>query len=277
MKKLFLFLFLIFSSFINSYSQCPTASFYVTDYSSTCPPLADTLHDNSINVLVGATYYYDFGDGAYSSLQSPLHIYGFAGTFYPKLIVTNPGGCADTFQLQTPISIGGSIFLLPLLVTPDSGCSPLAVTFQINSNAVSIVLETGDSIFSTSDSIINYVYTNPGTYYPLVLLNDGLCSYSHQIDSVVVLNCTDIKSITAMDFTFYPNPATSSINISSSGLPGAYSLKIYNLLGQQVKHEQHNFSDLENYKINVAELPTGYYQLLLSNNKDSFSRGYVKE
>jgi len=62
----------------------------------------NTSHDNGGSPIV--SYYWEFGDGAVSSLQHPTHTYETAGGYEVRLTVTNACNCASTYV--RPVEIG---------------------------------------------------------------------------------------------------------------------------------------------------------------------------
>jgi gliding motility-associated-like protein len=74
---------------VKVYTQA-IASFSHVD--SGCSPLTTFFQDNSKHAT---SWFWDFGDGQYSSQKNPEHIYTDAGEFTVKLRVTNPAGCSD--------------------------------------------------------------------------------------------------------------------------------------------------------------------------------------
>jgi len=68
----------------------PTAAFNYTQSS-------DTVFCNDLSVgYLPLTYNWNFGDGATSTLQDPVHIYPFGNTYNICLYVTSSFGCMDT-------------------------------------------------------------------------------------------------------------------------------------------------------------------------------------
>lgn len=194
MKKNFLLLVTVFSfSCVIGFAQCPNAGFTAIEYASTCPPLFDSLINSSTNVLAGASFDYYFGDGQNSSLPDPAHVYSYNGTFYPTLIVTNPGGCADTFISPDPVIVDGPE-IQSETVTPVIGNIPLAVNFQLVSNSVSFVWDFGDGSPLQYDSLsVTHLYSTPGIYHPKVLITDGIgCMYFFILDSVNACICPQL-------------------------------------------------------------------------------------
>ena len=72
------------------------------------------------------------------------------------------------------------------------------------------------------------------------------------------------------DFVAYPNPAVHKITLSSTNIPdGGYTVRIFNLLGQDAYREVHKFKGQEVIDINVAFLKRGsyFYSILDSKGK----------
>jgi hypothetical protein len=80
------------------------------------------------------SWYWDFGDGTFSSVENPAHIYSSGGRYTPMLIVANACGCTDTFRTVIKVSTtAGPYISCPSIVCdrqqatytiPDDGCSP---------------------------------------------------------------------------------------------------------------------------------------------------------
>ncbi len=90
-----------------------------------CPP-PSTLQLTS-SAPPGTTYAWDFGIGT-STLANPTVTYTTTGVKTITLITTTPFGCKDTVTKTD--TIYNSIFTIE--ATPDSGCAPLDVEFDIS-------------------------------------------------------------------------------------------------------------------------------------------------
>lgn len=144
------------------------ALFNMSDSFGTCPPLFINFTNQS---PIYSTSVWSFGDGATSSDTAPSHFYTLPGTFIAKLVITVPGGCADSstkiIRLQGP---SGSFSY-----NPFSGCDPLTVNFTATSaNTASYVWDfnNGQTMNSSSPNM-SYTYNLPGKYLPRVILEDG--------------------------------------------------------------------------------------------------------
>ena len=126
------------------------------------------------------TYFWDFGDGTTSTLQSPIHNYN-SGRFTVNLVVSN-GFCTDTLNMIDYIEVGA-------VVAPDfttnitSGCKDLSVQFtDLSTIGVdSWLWDFGDGNTSTQQNP-TYVYTNAGIYDVTLRTSvGGICIASETI------------------------------------------------------------------------------------------------
>ncbi len=87
------------------YISPPTVGFEVF---ANCAGGATVFLDNSLNVLPGALYAWDFeNDGIINSTQSSFvaHIYQEPGSYLAKLTITNPGGCSQTALVSVFVEV----------------------------------------------------------------------------------------------------------------------------------------------------------------------------
>ncbi len=125
-----------------------------------CAPMAVTFTNNSTGA---GSYAWDFGDGETSTAFSPQHTYVNTSFFLDihtvTLIATSPAGCSDTASM--------TIMVYPtpdftLVATPDSGCSPLTVTFPSVVGAVTYQWDFGDGATGNGPSPV-HTYVNSTT------------------------------------------------------------------------------------------------------------------
>ena len=134
-----------------------------------CAPLLVTFSDSSASNVV--SWFWDFGDNTSSVLQNPSHLYTVAGEFDITLVITDNKGCKDTLLKPAFIDIDGPSGTFVL--APDSGCAPMEVTFVASAiNTVNYTWDFGDGSLGTGDSV-THTY-NAGTYFPILVLDDGL-------------------------------------------------------------------------------------------------------
>jgi PKD repeat protein len=119
---------------------------------------------------------WSFGDGTYSTIQNPTHIYTNLQTYYPGLAAANAYGL-------TPASSGPAINVenptVQFSVSPSNSVSRLTAAFKspsVDSIGVSIkgwVWNFGDGTFGTGQNP-SHIYTNLGTYYPALTVTNAV-------------------------------------------------------------------------------------------------------
>ena len=77
---------------------------------SGCVPLAVNFTDES-NPLSGnmQSWFWDFGDGTFDTIQNPSHLYKLADTFNVTLIATNSFGCTESFQKTSYVAVAAQV------------------------------------------------------------------------------------------------------------------------------------------------------------------------
>lgn len=142
-----------------------------------CSPLLVTFTDSSTGNPTG--WYWDFGNGATSTLKNPSTTYFATGNFTVSLTVTYADG---TKSVTYPNFV--TIYQKPVVnfVASDSvGCSPLLAQFTENASVgvgtrnVNWLWDFGDGTQSTEQNPVKR-YTDPGTYtISLRVTNDKGC------------------------------------------------------------------------------------------------------
>lgn len=102
-------------------SASPVASFTTAPVCFNNKPTA--FKDLSAGNATISSWQWDFGDGTGSTQQDPSHLYGQAGTFTVKLVVTNSSGCKDSIQaiaVVNPVPIPSFSFVAAC--KNDSAC-----------------------------------------------------------------------------------------------------------------------------------------------------------
>lgn len=147
----------------------PTAQFTPFPTFAFCPPLMVNFNNQSVGA---ASYLWDFGDGSFSSLQTPSHIYTQSGTYTIRLIAYNANGCADTIIQNNVIQILGPVGNFTFTPTTP-GCAPHQVEFTSNaSGATTYTWDFGDGFFGTNVNEA-HSYQDPGSYVPLLIISDN--------------------------------------------------------------------------------------------------------
>lgn len=131
----------------------------------------------SNDVIVG--YAWDFGDGATSTQQNPVHYYTASGLYHPQLIVTTLTGCRDTLTQPTPMRIVASP-QAGIGASPN-GCAPLTASFSANllvpdTSAMNWQWTFGNGAVSNLQSPLPQLFNVAGSYaVQLIATNSSGC------------------------------------------------------------------------------------------------------
>ncbi len=166
-----------------------------------------------------------------------------------------------TADLQWSKQLPASSFHSPLIIHDK--------VFDLNTSKVDLYVHditTGDSVYT-----IKLLYMRL-TNSPLIVGGNRL--YAGGVGSVMALSSTtsDIASISKgnLEFNLYPNPATYIINMTVS-FPETnhYSLSVYNLIGQRVKHVElgKRSSDNNHFEVPIQDLADGMYFVTVRSDR----------
>jgi len=178
----------------------PTAAF-TSNAILDCAPLIVSFTENSIGAL---SYAWDFGDSSGSNLPNPTHIFQnqslFITNYTVDLVITSNNGCTDTASQVV------TVYPEPIFgfsSNPDSGCSPLVVSFPSVIGAVTYLWDFDDGTTGTGPTPV-HTFTNTTT-------NDSV--YNVQLIATSGFGCSDT---TLGPIIVHPNPASiisSDINV----------------------------------------------------------------
>jgi len=169
-------------------STSDTADFMVHLSNGDCPPVtADFIDESKFSTPGAHQWYWDFGDGSFSTLENPKKVYYVPGTFTVTLKITDNLGCTSMISMPDIVKIKGPIGKYSF--DPNSGCRPVTVHFEANSNtATKFEWDFGDGSPFNHNDTVTHVYNNPGTYAPSIIIGDNSCSYGlPPIGDIIVL------------------------------------------------------------------------------------------
>jgi PKD repeat protein len=127
-------------------------------------PLSVLFTDRSAGLVT--SWLWDFGDGALSSAQHPVHAYTAQGSYTVKLTVGGPLGRDELTRVRQVAAVGsGSPPVADFLCSPSSGEATLLVRFQDLSTggATAWLWDFGDGSTSTSSSP-EHAFASVGTF-----------------------------------------------------------------------------------------------------------------
>ncbi len=172
----------------------PNASFTMSGNYSACPVFNDFF---TFTGHYATTYAWDFNDGGISQKQNPVNGYALPGDYWPRLVVTSPGGCIALSDSQH-VHIDGPVGTFSY-APPYAACDSLTVNFQVTTtNVVSFVWTPGDGSApqTTPTPMFTYKYTKPGQWSPFVTITDAAGCKLNKIGQ----NLINIDSISKVNY-----------------------------------------------------------------------------
>lgn len=209
---------------LTAYAQTPTAAFTGSPVSG-CSPLVVNFKDASTGNPI--TYFWDFGNGATSTLKDPSTTYFIPGKYTVKLTVTNAAG-ANTKTETDFVTVYGKPVVL--FTGNDSvGCYPFPVRFTDLSIAStgtvnnSWVWDFGDGSNGATVQNPQNTYLNSGSYtVSLTVKNDKGCFATFTKPQYIKLNGGVRPDFTFTQPAVCRTPITIGFTNASTG-PGTLS------------------------------------------------------
>ncbi|MBS3913675.1 MAG: PKD domain-containing protein [Bacteroidetes bacterium] len=137
-----------------------------------CPPVTVQFQDSSFSFNNPIEqWWWDFGDGATSTIKNPVHTYLGTGKYTVTLRVKNFVGCFATDSFPAFIDVKGPKG--KITTGSDSGCSPWKVQFKTTAKYLKdVVWDYGDGTIGNG-VISNHVFATSGSYRPSAILEDS--------------------------------------------------------------------------------------------------------
>lgn len=182
-----------------------------TQPTSCTAPVTIAFTNNSTGPPV-LSYFWDFGDGNFSTATNPVNTYLSNGSFIVTLITTSSAGCVDTMR-SNPILVGGFI---TSFTAPSGICVNETATFTNTSSPTpnSSSWTFGDG--GTANSInATHSYSVPGTY--TVWLYNTFSSCVDSISQIITVNPRPVADFTAPVTSRCGPPLTVNFQDLSSG------------------------------------------------------------
>ena len=160
----------------------------------TSAPISFFAEGNNGNV---ETYFWDFGDGNFSSDQNPEHKYENEGKYSICLTLSDSRGCEKTICKENIVAIiDPKAFFAgdPLFAT----CPPLLTNFQnASEDAIKYIWNFGDNSGRSENESPSHVYTSPGRYDVMLIAQ----STSKCFDTLLIEEYVRVEGPSG-DFTF---------------------------------------------------------------------------
>ena len=181
----------------------PVANFNATPTDGVAPL---SVQFNDLSTGVPVNWNWSFGDGNFSNLQSPLHLYAYPGLFTVSLNASNSAG-SNTFTRTDYINVSSSTIppTAAFTGTPTSGVVPLSIQFNDLSTGAPVNWNWsfGDGNFSNLQSPL-HLYAYPGLF--TVSLNASNSAGSNTFTRTNYITVLATPTITPTQPTIIPTP-----------------------------------------------------------------------
>lgn len=218
----------------------------------------DLLYDYQGSIYFNA---YSLDNGVSESLYLPMMNISAINTPALKFDLAHArysSSSKEKLQVKVSTDCGSTWSTVYNKTDPDLATAGIS-TSQFIPNASQWRTETIDlsGISNRENVIVKFVFTSG--YGNIVW-----------IDNVKIVNATGIEEIAEGEINIYPNPATSTLRISSSEMIN--EVAIYNLQGQLIQTENGNVQSL-----NISNLAPGSYIARIVTENGITNKRFIKE
>ncbi|MEI6059808.1 MAG: DNRLRE domain-containing protein [Bacteroidota bacterium] len=235
------------------YTECS----FPTNYTYSTENLTCSFHDTT---SVSISWFWDFGDGYFSNLRNPIHVFSSEGLYSVFLIVGNSCG-TDTICNEVSLCKAS---------VPDFGyynTNDRLVEFNDSSlNAASWFWNFGDGFYSDMQNPLHY-FNNYGTY-EVCLITANAC-ITDTVCKIVQVQPNGIKALQEWNIRIFPNPSDKDFTIEFPEKSGIYHISAVDVSGKVV------YTAVKPEDESVVILPAlkaGVYTLFMNNA--TFARTY---
>jgi PKD repeat protein len=242
-------------------------------YTTCDPPVAEwsyTVNDDVVHFADSSSasafsWFWDFGDGYFSSVRNPVHQYATFGKYPVCLKVTDSCGTATRCD---------TVIFCPSLNTSFSsaitGFSAVFTDLSVNPNRW--FWSFGDGFYSDLQHPM-HVFNAPGTYYVCLTSGDN-CTSGSYCDSVQIFP-SGIHDLYGGDFLVYPVPAKDKIFIvTKTAGPEPSLLQVMDMTGIVLIERQVALME-SGTQIDVSHLAPGQYVLKISRDNKVIVRKFI--
>ena len=182
------------------------------------------------------------------------------GSTSNSISVTSSGSYSVTYTDGNNCSVTSSPFVVTVNSLPTVTQTPIS---EVCLYAAPVSLSGGSPAGGTysGNGVTNNTFdpftAGIGTHTITYSYTDGNgCMGSASVD-VIVVDCNGLSLLEGVEFTIYPNPSSTEVNIESDGVNMDY-IEIYDLAGKLILEENVNNKSV---KVDVNSLSSGVYNL----------------
>lgn len=271
------------SSTNSTYTVTQPGTYWVTVSNATCTA-TDTIHvgiefnivqamndtfvcKNSTVILQAPLGFasYSWNNGTTNSILST----NIGGTFIVN--ITSNGGCSftDTVVVQgLPYNVPIATFTWDSLSVSGNVYTVQFINAFMGGN-LSYSWDFGNGTTSNQQNPI--VTLDCGVLYPVSLILTNQCGIDTFTDSVQYICALGIENVdkNVLPFIAFPQPAQQHISIEYQvSTPSAANLKLYNILGENIREWNFPPNDLtNNFLLDIKDISEGLYYLILITEK----------
>lgn len=199
------------------------------------------------------SFLWDFGDGSYSTLQSPTHIYPENDTY--NITLTATSACGDIIW-DSAITQNFDEISADFEYTVDG----LMVSFEAMVSNVDHITWSMDDGYQAIGNNVVHIYNNQSTYDVTMY---AYSPYEQVQVTKAVETGVGISQIKNETISVYPNPAKKQIGINSKST--ITHIEIVDITGKQMYKQEHSQKQVF---IDLSEFASGAYILLIRTHKD---------
>lgn len=226
----------------------PHASYSYTNYGNTVQFNPDSIGN--------VEYWWNFGSGYYSDLESPSLVFTEPGKYNVCLSVTNDCGTdtyCDTIAICNQTASGS--------FTSESEGNLVHFSPDTQGIKFDLLWDFGDGFLSELDNPTHY-FNEAGDYFVCMIAKD-LCYQVVYCDSVHIAG-PEKKFKSADVINLYPNPTTGLISVTNGTVPAKFlNIRIINFEGTVILNQDHyRLRKTENgYFCDFSGMESGIYTI----------------
>lgn len=247
-------------SLVTINGSIPVASF-VAIPNQGCAPLMVTYQDQSLPAPTFRQWTFPGGTPATSSDANPTVVYNTGGVFGTQLIVGSPFG-RDTAQVAAQVTVSTAPSAnFTFVISRDT------VTFTFGgSGQQSVLWVFGDGTPNSTQLSPVHVYP-PGTYtVRLSATNDCGTSLVERTFTITTSVNNPIDGLQP-SLRIIPNPATHQVYLEGLESGNSYQVEFHDAIGRKVKEEKMRCGTDKCGPVDISDLYSGTYRVIVKEGK----------